>query len=84
MKKLMLIIAVLFATNCTFAQNATQDKTGNYVAVKSPAKTGKDTGKTFTDNKGNVYPVLESVNGKLYYMRTSKTGYVYKCYIKVS
>lgn len=48
--------------------------------AKEPAKA---TGKTFTDTKGNVYPVYESNKGKLFYLRTSKAGKEYKVYLKL-
>ena len=84
MKKILLAVALLIST-ATFSQNAKQDATGNYVAIKT-AKTkdaGKATGKTFTDAKGNKYPVLESARGKLFYIKTSKTGNGYKVYLKL-
>lgn len=63
------------------AQNAKQDASGNYIAISDTGS--KPTGKVFTDSKGIKYPVLVSANGKLYYMRTSKAGKVYKAYIKL-
>jgi hypothetical protein len=66
------------------AQTVKQDANGNFYAIKSNLDTTKaqSTGKTFTDTKGNVYPILISKNGKLFYMKTSKAGNVYKCYLK--
>jgi len=63
--------------------NAIVDANGNYQAVsKATADKGTDTGKTFTDSKGAVYPVFKSSAGKLYYIRTSKTsGNDYKVYL---
>lgn len=86
MKKLIILSIVLISFNSLFAQNATIDKAGNYVALnvgKIADKSNKPTGKTFTDNKGNKYPVMESAKGKLFYVRTSKTGNEYKVYIKL-
>jgi hypothetical protein len=84
MKKTILFFAVLLASaTTTMAQNAKQDANGNYVAIQhDTTTTGTATGRTFTDAKGVVYPVLQSAKGKLYYMRTSKAGNIYKCYIK--
>lgn len=66
------------------AQNVKQDANGNYVAVKATDSTGaKPTGKTYTDAKGNTYPVMISKNGKLFVVRTSKTGKKYNQYLKV-
>ena len=65
--------------------NAIVDANGNYQAVthKTTASEQSNTGKTFTDTKGNVYPVFKSSAGKLYYIRTSKnTGNDYKVYLQ--
>lgn len=70
------------------AQGVKQDANGNYVAVKSErvvkraVPTAISTGKTFTDLKGNVYPVMRSKNGKLFVVRTSKSGKNYNQYLK--
>ena len=64
--------------------NAIVGTDGNYKAVthKKVASEQSNTGKTFTDTKGNVYPVFKSSAGKLYYIRTSKTsGNDYKVYL---
>ena len=64
--------------------NAIVDANGNYQAVshKKAITEKQETGKTFTDSKGNVYPVFKSSAGKLYYVRTSKqTGNDYKVYL---
>ena len=64
--------------------NAIVDANGNYQAVthKKVASEQSNTGKTFTDTKGKVYPVFKSSAGKLYYIRTSKTsGNDYKVYL---
>lgn len=87
-QKLMILISALFI-GLSFASNAQKverDANGNYVAVKATktAQDDKPTGKTYTDSKGNVYPVYESKNGKLYVIRTSKTGTQYKQYLKLS
>ena len=55
------------------------DTNGNYISVKVlPTATGK----TFTDSKGIVYPLMRSKNNKLLYIKTSKTGKIYNVYIK--
>ncbi len=85
MKKAIILAAILMSFNGLFAQNATTTKEGNYIALNSPKKenTNKQTGKTFTDTKGNVYPVFESSKGKLFYTRISKAGNEYKVYLKL-
>lgn len=87
MKKLIFTAFALMLLNFgAMAQNVTTTKDGNYVAakmVKNEAP-GKQTGKTYTDSKGVVYPVFESAGGKLYVIRTSKNGNQYKFYLKLS
>lgn len=67
-------------------QTIQRDANGNFKAISTPrdakTETAKQTGKTFTDKKGNVYPVMISKNNKLFYVRTSKAGNDYKVYIK--
>ena len=57
-----------------------QDAQGNYTMIIAQAQS---TGKTFTDAKGNIYPVMQSIKGKLFITRKSKTGKVYKQYLTV-
>ena len=79
----LFIMGLVIAGN---AQTVKQDAKGNYVAVKSTSDTAatyKPTGKTFTTTKGDIYPVYVSKNGKLFVIRTSKTGNQYKQYLKV-
>ncbi len=84
MKSIFTIIS-LFIVMLGHAQTrVTKDAKGNFIVAKRDTAANKATGQTITDRKGNVYPVYKSVNGKLYYMRTSKAGNVYKCYIKES
>lgn len=85
MKKLIILTAILSLSFGLKAQTVTKDAQGNYIAVKATKQDEKpaDTGKTYTDTKGNVYPVYISKNGKLFVIRTSKTGNQYKQYLKV-
>lgn len=84
MKKLMLLLAILSLTVGAKAQNAKVDATGNYTAVLKAveADSAKNTGKTFTDNKGVKFDVKISPKGKMFYVRTSKAGNSYKVYLK--
>lgn len=78
--------AVKGGTKTEKKANVTVDNNGNFVAVSRSATTapGADTGKTYTDNKGKVYPVLKSKNGKHYVVKVSaKTGNEYKYYLKL-
>jgi hypothetical protein len=78
--KTLLFIAVCLLMCCAdnvFGQK--KDSMGNYLAIKiQPIPTGK----TFTDSKGIVYPIMKSKNNKLFYVKTSKTGKNYNVYIK--
>ena len=84
MKKLLVLLLILFSLS-SYSQNAKVDKDGNFTAI-SNTKAKSDTintGKTFTDSKGKVYPVFKTKRGKLYYPRISKSGRYYRAYIKV-
>ena len=65
-------------------QTVQRDANGNFrqISALKDTTTAKNTGKTMTDKKGNVYPVMISKNNKLFYIRTSKNGNDYKVYIK--
>lgn len=86
MKKSIILIASLFIIATAQAQTkAVKDKDGNYTSVShrdTSKNPGTPTGHTFTDSKGKVYPLLLSSHGRLFYFRTSRTGNVYKVYIK--
>jgi hypothetical protein len=62
MKKLSISILFVLSSFFSFSQKVVKDATGNYVAIHaskdSTGSSAKPTGKTFTDSKGNVYPVL--------------------------
>ncbi len=76
-------LLLLSSFQTVYSQKVTTDKEGNYIAVKGKPQPDKATGKTFTDSKGNTYPVYLSKNGKLYVIRTSKSGNEYRQYLKV-
>jgi hypothetical protein len=88
MKKLVIILSLFLASNLAHSQNVTVTAAGNYMAIKatrdSAGTSAKPTGKTFTDAKGNVYPVMISKNGKLFVIRTSKAGNKYNQYLKLN
>ena len=87
MKKALILLAVILSLNFGLnAQTVQKTKEGNYIAVSKPGidDKAKDTGKTFTDSKGNVYPVFISAKGKLFVIRISKTtNKEYRQYLKL-
>ena len=86
MKKLI-FIALMLIGMISQAQTVTKDAQGNYHAQertkseRSGTGTSKDSGKTFTDANGKIYPVLIGAKGGMYYNRTSRNGKEYKCYL---
>ena len=90
MKKILMIGMILFGLimpGCAQTKpNATVDKNGNFVAIKNVLDTiPKATGKTYTDSKGNVFPISVSPNGKYFIIRVSKkTGKAYRQYLRVA
>lgn len=83
---IIVLTVVLGFTNSLFAQNAVQDSKGNYTALtraQADSSTATKTGKTFTDGKGIVFPVFQTIKGKLFVRKTSKTGNAYNMYLKL-
>ena len=89
-KRPTILIAIVFTLVAIFsmlsgnAQNVKQDANGNYSAIGrvKDSTSAKPTGQTYTDSKGNTYPVMISKNGKLFVVRISKTGNRYNYYLK--
>lgn len=89
MKSLFLLFTLVFILSIVSGYSQKKvvvDSKGNYTLVQSAAKKTADveTGKFFIDKTGQKYPILKSVNNKLYYWKTSKSGNLYKVYITVS
>ena len=83
MKKVIILLSAVFVLSLAgSAQNSKVNASGNYVSVAKVREPAKNSGKTFTDSKGIVYPVLESAKGKLFYTRVSKAGNEYNVYLK--
>ena len=87
MKKLLLFVCLTLG-GMSYAQTVKQDASGNYISVKSDKSQkkseAKETGKTYTDTKGEKYPVYISKNNKLFIIKTSKkTGKNYNYYLNV-
>lgn len=85
MKKFTILLAfVLTALAASSQITAKKDNSGNYIAAKPAIDTaGTKTGKTFTDKKGNIFPVYLNKTGKLFIVRISRNGNVYKQYLKI-
>jgi len=84
MKTIIIILSIVLSSFFIQAQTVKKDSAGNYVSV-SKASVNKDTGKTFTTSKGEVFKVYESAKGKLYVIRKSKkTNTEYKQYLTVN
>ena len=84
MKKLILAAFILLSLT-GHAQNAQQTKDGNYIAITQQKDTAsKESGKTYTDSKGQVYPVYITPKGKLFVKKISKAGNSYKMYLKLN
>jgi len=86
-KKILLLVltacSIIAGSEC-FSQTAKVYEPGNYVQVKAPVDTtGTKTGKTYTTSTGVVYPVYISKAGKLFIVRVSRNGDVYKQYLKI-
>lgn len=79
MKKIILIIAMLFSFCVVNAQNI--QKEGNTFQVTKSDK-AKETGYTYKDSKNKVYKIYLSAQGKAYIKKVSKkTGKEYKQYL---
>ena len=82
MKKIILALFLSAATGAQAQQNVKYDKaTGNFYAY-AKKDSATQTGRYFVDSRGTMCPIFKSKKGKLYALRTSKNGNVYKFYIK--
>ena len=86
MKKIILCISMMLALGvASNAQNVTrQGNNFTQVSNKGEKSGGKETKTqyTYTDSKGNVYPVYLSSTGKAFIKKVSKkTGKEYKQYV---
>lgn len=85
MKKVIATLSLFLAISTGYSQTkVTKDANGNFIAVKATKQASEDkpTGQTYTTSKGETFPVYESVNGKLYVIRTSKNGNQYRQYLQ--
>jgi len=87
MKALLTLLFLFIAVSSQAQQLAKINSKGHY-SISSDSSTAVkavDTGKTFEDKKGVVYPIFKSGKGKFFIVRTSaKTGNTYKQYITLN
>lgn len=85
--KTLILLVFMFIACAVNAQKAVKlDSLGNYVSMSGVTKektVDETTGKFFIDTKGVKYPIMRSINNKLYYLKTAKSGNIYKVYIKL-
>jgi hypothetical protein len=87
MKKIILAAIMLLSLNVGVQAQSVERKGNNFTQV-SNSKSGKSSGKetktkyTYTDSKGNVYPIYLSSTGKAFIKKVSKkTGKEYRQYL---
>lgn len=79
-KKLFIVVMMLMSITYSNAEIIKEGKTYSQV-VKSKTP-DKDSGFTWKDSKGNIYPILISKSGSCYILRISKkSGNPYKYYL---
>jgi hypothetical protein len=83
---IVILAAALIAAsaNNSTAQTVTVDAQGNlHAKPRVTALRDSTTGKTYTDPKGQVFPVYKGAKGTLYIGVISKKGSYYRRYLKV-
>lgn len=84
MKKIFIAAIMLFSLTMGVQAQSVQRQGNNFTQVSNPKTSGKETKTefTYTDSKGNIYPVYLSSTGKAFIKRVSKkTGKEYKQYV---
>lgn len=83
---LLLLILLFFVATFAFGQTQSYERKGNnFSLIKKESTKSKatETIYTFTDSKGNVYPIYKTEKGKYFIWKVSqKTGNKYKYYLK--
>ena len=78
MKKIIIAVIMLLSCNVGVQAQSVERKGNNFTQVSKETKTQY----TYTDSKGNVYPVYLSSTGKAFVKKVSKkTGKEYKQYL---
>lgn len=79
-KKLFIVVMMLMSITYSNAEIIKEGKT--YSQVTKSKTPDKDSGFTYKDNKGNIYPILIGKSGACYIVRISKkSGKEYKQYL---
>lgn len=79
-KKLFIVMMMLMSITYTNAEIIKEGKT--YSQVTKSKTPDKDSGFTYKDSKGNIYPIMISKSGSCYILRISKkSGKEYKQYL---
>lgn len=85
MKKIILAVIMLFSLNVGVQAQSVERKGNNFTQVSNKKEvSGKEvkTKYTYTDSKGNVYPIYLSSTGKAFIKKVSKkTGKEYRQYL---
>ncbi len=84
MKRLFIAAMMLLSLNMGINAQSVQRQGNNFTQVSNPKTSGKEakTEFTYTDSKGNVYPIYLSSTGKAFIKKVSKkTGKEYKMYL---
>lgn len=86
MKALFTILFLFIAVSSQAQQLAKINSKGHYsIGSDTSVVKAVNTGKTFEDKKGTIYPIFKSGKGKFFIVRTSaKTGNTYKQYISIN
>lgn len=84
MKRLFIAVMMLLSLNMGINAQSVQRQGNNFTQVSNPKTSGKETKTefTYTDSKGNIYPIYLSSTGKVFIKKVSKkTGKEYKMYL---
>lgn len=84
-KYFIIVFMMMFLVNIAADAQSFEVKGNNYTAVKANGKVKSEpekTAYTWTDRKGNVYPIYISKNGSCFTIRTNSKGETYPSYLK--
>lgn len=82
MKTLITLMLLVLGTMTLHAQTGI-DKDGNFYQTSKSKTPPKSTNKTYTNSKGDKYPVFETATGKMFInMKSKKSGKEYRKYLE--